>query len=272
MKTGKEADVFLIRRGVPGGRSCLLAAKRYRDPGHRMFHRDSGYLEGRRVRESRVNRAVASRSAFGREAIAGQWANAEFSALARLYAAGIPVPLSGADPGHRAAARVHRLGGRDGRPAAGRDPAGPGRAGRALGPTGAGAHRPGQGRPGPRRPIRVQPAGTRRTAGDDRPAPGGGRDREPARRLVPHPRRGEHRPLVHRARPGRGGPERQTWPTCSVARRCSRSRQAGVSPDRSGSLSGQPHRDRLGRGVGCPGDQGQLGWSPAGTGVRSNST
>jgi RIO kinase 1 len=92
LKTGKEADVFLIRRGVPGGRSCLLAAKRYRDPGHRMFHRDSGYLEGRRVRESRVNRAVASRSAFGREAIAGQWANAEFSALARLYAAGIPVP------------------------------------------------------------------------------------------------------------------------------------------------------------------------------------
>jgi RIO kinase 1 len=93
LKTGKEADVFLIRRGVPGtDRSCLLAAKRYRSSEHRMFHRDSGYLEGRRVRESRVNRAVASRSAFGRQAIAGQWANAEFDALARLYAAGVPVP------------------------------------------------------------------------------------------------------------------------------------------------------------------------------------
>jgi RIO kinase 1 len=92
LKTGKEADVFLIRRGIPQGRSCLLAAKRYRDAGHRMFHRDSGYLEGRRVRESRVNRAVASRSAFGRQAIAGQWAHAEFTALARLYAAGVPVP------------------------------------------------------------------------------------------------------------------------------------------------------------------------------------
>jgi len=92
LKTGKEADVFLIRRGVPGGRSCLLAAKRYRDAGHRMFHRDSGYLEGRRTRQSRVNRAVASRTAFGRQAIAGQWAQAEFSALARLYAAGLPVP------------------------------------------------------------------------------------------------------------------------------------------------------------------------------------
>ena len=92
LKTGKEADVFLIRRAVPQGRSCLLAAKRYRDAGHRMFHRDSGYLEGRRTRESRVNRAVAGRTAFGRQAIAGQWAQAEFTALTRLYAAGIPVP------------------------------------------------------------------------------------------------------------------------------------------------------------------------------------
>jgi RIO kinase 1 len=93
VKTGKEADVFLLRRGVPQtDRSCLLAAKRYRSTEHRMFHRDSGYLEGRRTRESRVNRAVASRSAFGRQAIAGQWAAAEFSALSRLFAAGVPVP------------------------------------------------------------------------------------------------------------------------------------------------------------------------------------
>jgi RIO kinase 1 len=93
LKTGKEADVFLIRRGVPQtDRSCLLAAKRYRSAEHRMFHRDSGYLEGRKTRESRVNRAMSSRSAFGRQAIAGQWAGAEFSALTRLYAAGIPVP------------------------------------------------------------------------------------------------------------------------------------------------------------------------------------
>ena len=93
LKTGKEADVFLLRRGVPQTeRSCLLAAKRYRSAEHRMFHRDSGYLEGRRTRESRVNRATSSRSAFGRQAIAGQWAAAEFSALARLFVAGVPVP------------------------------------------------------------------------------------------------------------------------------------------------------------------------------------
>lgn len=93
LKTGKEADVFLLRRGVPGtDRACLLAAKRYRDAQHRMFHRDSGYLEGRRTRESRVNRAAASRTSFGREAIAGQWANAEFAALGRLHSLGAPVP------------------------------------------------------------------------------------------------------------------------------------------------------------------------------------
>jgi RIO kinase 1 len=93
LKTGKEADVFLLRRGVPQtGPSCLLAAKRYRDAGHRMFHRDSGYVEGRRVRESRTNRAMAGRTAFGREALAGQWAGAEFGALVQLFLAGVPVP------------------------------------------------------------------------------------------------------------------------------------------------------------------------------------
>ncbi|MFC3500261.1 serine protein kinase RIO [Micromonospora krabiensis] len=89
LKTGKEADVHLVRRAVPGtDRSCLLAAKRYRDASHRLFHRDAGYLEGRRVRRSRENRAMAGRTAFGRQMIAGQWAAAEFAALARLWEIG----------------------------------------------------------------------------------------------------------------------------------------------------------------------------------------
>ncbi|MBO0802531.1 MAG: RIO-like kinase [Nocardiopsaceae bacterium] len=93
LKTGKEADVHLLRRGVPEtDRSCLLAAKRYRDASHRMFHRDAGYLEGRRTRESRVNRAAAGRTSFGRKAIAGQWAHAEFGALCQLHGLGVPVP------------------------------------------------------------------------------------------------------------------------------------------------------------------------------------
>jgi RIO kinase 1 len=94
VKTGKEADVFLIRRAVPisGGQSCLLAAKRYRDPEHRLFHRDAGYLEGRRTRDTRVTRAAANRTTFGRQAIAGMWAAAEFSALCLLHQAKVPVP------------------------------------------------------------------------------------------------------------------------------------------------------------------------------------
>ncbi|GAB3810201.1 serine protein kinase RIO [Micromonospora zhanjiangensis] len=89
LKTGKEADVHLVRRAVPDtDRSCLLAAKRYRDPEHRLFHRDAGYLEGRRVRRSREMRAMAGRTAFGRQVIAGQWAAAEFTALSRLWRVG----------------------------------------------------------------------------------------------------------------------------------------------------------------------------------------
>lgn len=91
VKTGKEADVFLLERAM-GERTCLLAAKRYRSNDHRMFHRDAGYLEGRRMRKSREMRAIQNRTAFGRNLIAEQWAVAEFAALARLWQIGAPVP------------------------------------------------------------------------------------------------------------------------------------------------------------------------------------
>ena len=92
LKTGKEADVFLVRREVPDGPGTLLAAKRYRAPEHRQFHRDASYLEGRRVRRSREMRAMTNRTAVGREMIAGQWAAAEFAALCRLRDLGLAVP------------------------------------------------------------------------------------------------------------------------------------------------------------------------------------
>src|SRR5207253_4013439 len=93
LKTGKEADVFLVRRAVPGTElTSVLAAKRYRDGDHKLFHRDAGYLEGRRVRRSREMRAMARRTDFGKQVIAGQWAAAEFDALGRLWELGLPVP------------------------------------------------------------------------------------------------------------------------------------------------------------------------------------
>jgi RIO kinase 1 len=93
LKTGKEADVHVLRRWVPGtDRVSTMAAKRYRTGDHRLFHRDAGYLEGRRVRKSREMRAMARRTDFGKEVIAGQWAAAEFDALGRLWELGLPVP------------------------------------------------------------------------------------------------------------------------------------------------------------------------------------
>ena len=94
LKTGKEADVFLVERAVPGDplRTTLLAAKRYRSTHHRQFHRDAAYTEGRRIRKSRVARAAARGTAFGKQVQAGEWAGHEFAALASMWSAGIPVP------------------------------------------------------------------------------------------------------------------------------------------------------------------------------------
>lgn len=92
LKTGKEADVGLLERAVPGGPGCLLAVKTFRSAEHRLFHRDATYQEGRRVRRSRETRAMAARTGFGRELLAGKWATAEFTALGRLWSAGARVP------------------------------------------------------------------------------------------------------------------------------------------------------------------------------------
>ena len=94
LKTGKEADVHVVRRWVPGdpARVSFMAAKRYRSHEHRMFHRDAGYVEGRRVRRSRETRAMARRTRFGKEMLSGQWAFVEFETLGALWDLGLPVP------------------------------------------------------------------------------------------------------------------------------------------------------------------------------------
>ena len=91
-KTGKEADCLLLDRSVPGGRSSLLAAKRYRSTDHSLFHRDPEYTDGRRMKRTRDTRALERKSAYGRAVAAGQWAMAEWDALKRFWLAGVPVP------------------------------------------------------------------------------------------------------------------------------------------------------------------------------------
>ncbi|PUB21557.1 RIO kinase 1 [Promicromonospora sp. AC04] len=106
LKTGKEADAFLVERAVPPGADpasgsasdqeaerCLLVAKRYRSLEHGQFHRGTEYTEGRRVRRTRDQRAMEDRkSAWGRAVSATQWADAEFVALRDAWSAGAPVP------------------------------------------------------------------------------------------------------------------------------------------------------------------------------------
>ncbi|WP_051704638.1 serine protein kinase RIO [Glycomyces sp. NRRL B-16210] len=93
LKTGKEADVFLIERTVPGtDRAVVLASKRYRSAEHTQFNRAGDYTAGRGAKRSRDARALAKRTTFGLEQAAGRWAASEFDALKRLYTAGVPVP------------------------------------------------------------------------------------------------------------------------------------------------------------------------------------
>ncbi|WP_082634064.1 serine protein kinase RIO [Arthrobacter alpinus] len=91
LKTGKEADVFLVERATES-RQALLAAKRYRSADQRLFHRSSTYTEGRSVRRSRDARAIKNSSSYGREVEAARWANAEWTYLRMAWENGIPVP------------------------------------------------------------------------------------------------------------------------------------------------------------------------------------
>ncbi|MGA7204310.1 MAG: RIO1 family regulatory kinase/ATPase, partial [Specibacter sp.] len=91
LKTGKEADVFLVERATES-RSALLAAKRYRSSEQRLFHRSSAYTEGRTVRRSRDARAIKNGSTYGREMEAARWADAEWTYLRMAHENGIPVP------------------------------------------------------------------------------------------------------------------------------------------------------------------------------------
>jgi RIO kinase 1 len=94
VKSGKEADLFLIERAVPDDpeRSSILAAKRYRGAEHSDFHRSTRYTEGRGMRNTRDARAVARGTSYGRSVQATVWAHAEFEALCTLYRLGVPVP------------------------------------------------------------------------------------------------------------------------------------------------------------------------------------
>ena len=94
LKTGKEADVFLLERADPHDPdgAVVMAAKRYRDTDHRTFHRAASYTEGRSMKRSRDNRALKRKSTWGKQVAAGEWAVSEWNALRRCWELGLPVP------------------------------------------------------------------------------------------------------------------------------------------------------------------------------------
>ena len=87
LMSGKEADVFIVRCG-----SKLRCAKIYKDAIKRSFKKAAQYTEGRRMRNSRRQRAIEKGSKFGRQQQEDAWQNAEVDALYRLSRAGVRVP------------------------------------------------------------------------------------------------------------------------------------------------------------------------------------
>jgi RIO kinase 1 len=87
LKSGKEADLWLVRHGQE-----VVAAKVYKARQARSFKNNSAYLEGRRIRNTRTQRAMDRGSRFGQAAAEEAWKTKEADALHALHAAGVRVP------------------------------------------------------------------------------------------------------------------------------------------------------------------------------------
>ncbi|NND91015.1 MAG: serine protein kinase RIO [Granulosicoccus sp.] len=87
LMSGKEATVYLVRCGE--NKRC---AKVYKDVAIRSFKQAVQYQEGRKVRNSRRQRAMDKGSRFGREQQEKVWQSTEYDALYRLRNAGVKVP------------------------------------------------------------------------------------------------------------------------------------------------------------------------------------
>jgi RIO kinase 1 len=87
LKTGKEAELWLVRHGGE-----VTAAKVYKARHARSFRNNASYKEGRQVRDTRTQRAMDRGSRFGQAAAEDAWKAKESDALHALHAAGVRVP------------------------------------------------------------------------------------------------------------------------------------------------------------------------------------
>ena len=87
LMSGKEAMVYVVRCG--GETRC---AKIYKEATQRSFRQAVDYTENRRVKNTRLQRAMAKGTKFGKQATEAAWQSAEVDALYRLADAGVRVP------------------------------------------------------------------------------------------------------------------------------------------------------------------------------------
>ncbi|MGH2445959.1 MAG: RIO1 family regulatory kinase/ATPase, partial [Candidatus Limnocylindria bacterium] len=113
LKSGKEAEVFLLERRYAGGSTVLLAHKRYRPRRpSRGELRELGFQRSTTFRNesvyhagwffsSRDRRAVETHTAHGHDVIERMWPIQELAMLERAWASGasVPYPLERRDDG-----------------------------------------------------------------------------------------------------------------------------------------------------------------------------
>lgn len=87
LKSGKEASVFIVT--VDDG---MCAAKVYKEAEKRNFRQRQDYVEGRRVGDSRQQRAMTNGSRFGKKQSEAAWQTSESAAMHRLFPAGVRIP------------------------------------------------------------------------------------------------------------------------------------------------------------------------------------
>ena len=87
LKSGKEAAVYVVRRGDE-----VCCAKVYKDMGQRSFQKRVQYQEGRKTRGSREARAMGKATRFGKREAEAAWKSTEVDALYRFHDAGVRVP------------------------------------------------------------------------------------------------------------------------------------------------------------------------------------
>lgn len=88
LMSGKEADIYIVQCGDE-----VRCAKVYKDAAERSFKKAVQYTEGRKVRNSRRQRAMEKGSKFGRKEQEKTWQNAEVDALRLLAEADVRVPI-----------------------------------------------------------------------------------------------------------------------------------------------------------------------------------